>query len=222
MNSERVTSIHATAGCTPRGRNRRLGRAGARAPRRLACRAERGREARLGAAPPVARGGRARRVTSRADARRRRALGRARAQRREAWLAGPTDAEKRSWRVRGASTRDGPPRRRTRGRGAGPPASAAAPGVARRSIRGRKTGLGGATERGRPGSICSAYAGDARASTDLPESAPRLLREAELAGKGAVYACRKSRRGSGPTWSAPAGASRTSSAQQPPRRRVRY
>jgi hypothetical protein len=143
--------------------------------------------------------------------------------RRQAWLAGPSDSEKRMWADRAQ-----------RGGGVGdpaPPSDDAVEEWAAREKQRRQEWLAGPSEhekqdwaerQGRgflddllslPGML---------ESTDFPETAQRFLRDAELAGKGTVYALSRA-----PLrlWSYLIRAGQAfeeDTSQQPRRRRVRY
>ena len=143
--------------------------------------------------------------------------------RRAAWLAGPTDAEKRTWASRA--------RRIDAGTGSAPPSDEAIEEWAARETQRRQEWLAGPSETEKQdwaGRQSGGFLDDMLnlpamlESTDLPEAAQRFLREAELAGKGTVYALSRAPL---KLWSYLIRAGRAfedDSAQQPRRRRVRY
>ena len=141
--------------------------------------------------------------------------------RRQAWLAGPSEAEKRSWASR---------RQRLGAESDSPNSQESAEEWAARERQRRQEWLAGPTQaekdawaRRQGGGFLDDLASlPARLESDLPEGAQQFLREAELVGKGAVYALS---RGPLALWSYLTRHGRTFEQnfyQQPRRRRVRY
>jgi hypothetical protein len=146
--------------------------------------------------------------------------------RREAWLAGPTEAEQQSWARQ--------QRRRARiglaDASAPPPAQAEIDAWAAREKQRRQEWLAGPSEgekqqwaeRQTRRLVDELTSLPAMLETDFPEAVQRLLRDAELAGKGTVYTLSRA-----PLmlWSYFIRAGRAfegESSKQPPRSRVPY
>lgn len=144
-------------------------------------------------------------------------------QRREAWLGGPTEVEKLGWAT---SQR----RRALAGLAEAPPTPEEIDAWAEREGRRRREWQGGPTEeekrewarRQAGGLLGNLMNLPVFVESEFPESAQRLLREAELAGKGALYTLS---RGPLSLWSFFVRAGReleNELYQEPRRRRIRY
>lgn len=145
--------------------------------------------------------------------------------RREAWLTGPTDAEKQRW-ARQQRHRAGADRAES----PAPPTQEEVDAWAAREKQRRQDWLAGPSEeekqqwadRQTGGFFDELLNLPTMLEADFPETAQRLLREAELVGKGALYSLSRA-----PLmlWSYFMGAGKVFEEefyQQPRRRRVRY
>jgi hypothetical protein len=141
--------------------------------------------------------------------------------RRAAWLEGPSEAEKQSW---AAEQRSGA------GAGATAPAAADIEAWAAREKQRRQEWLAGPSaeekehwaERQTSGLLDDLLRLPSSLEMELPEAAQRFLREAELAGKGAVYSLARAPLA---VWSYLVRAGKAFEEefyQEPRRRRVRY
>jgi hypothetical protein len=144
--------------------------------------------------------------------------------RRQEWMAGPSEAEKREWA------------RRYQAQGGGTPASAAAPpdealeGWTARERRRRQQWLAGPSEeekeqwaeRQARGTFEDLLRFPGIVESGLPDTLQSLLREAELAGKGALYSLTRAPRALWEYFTQAGKAFEEEFYQKPPRRRIRY